>query len=302
MKDQCGALCRWTLAEDYFLTVGDGKLAREKYLSFLEYVDQDISMVTAAPPLREVMEDMYMNACYSMAQLSLSYDEYFQYMNKIKTVRPLTTLQSNELAATRSALDHAGSWCGQILQLADTYSKNAESGSKSGLGGAAAMYSLILSYPEVETSTTELLASINNYAVSVGELILGSVSPLSAPNIPIDPNNYIFILDRATDLIKEYLEDLETKDAALKALDILNTIRPSIYISNFADNHYDSTAPPDAPDFIPPLVLKKRYQTYLTRPMADSNLNNGCSISIGLLFLAALITVIYRIFTYFFPN
>ena len=296
LKRQCEALCRWTLAETYYFQIGDAKRARESYISFLKYVDNDMSMITEKPSLQEVMEDMYVKACVDMGQLAISYDEYFFYIKKSTSVRPLTQKQKGQMDNVAYNQIHGVSWCSNIMQLAELESDSIKSGAIDRLPCAAATYALLLIYPETEPPTDILRIAINNYSTYVCDLIGESILHCAAKKHPANPDNYRFIFEQAIDLVGgEFLEDMETRDIAEDAQKKMVEARSeSIDKSNFYRYGYDSIAPAEVPDFIPPLILKEQIKQNLSRLP-----NSGCMVAfaIPMLSLGGIIAVVAIILT-----
>ncbi|MCL2105831.1 MAG: hypothetical protein FWH26_02030 [Oscillospiraceae bacterium] len=280
MTRQCGALCRWNLAETYFYAIGDAKSARDGYIAFLQYVDDDMSMLTipSAPTLQEAMEDMYVKTCDDMGQLAISYDEYFYYIHKSESVRPLTQKAKNQLEAMEYNRNHGLSWSDNIVQLAELEAESVESNTIDRLPNAVALYSLFLLFPdEIDPTTDTLRIAIKNYSSCVCRLVGESILCCAAKGHPANPDNYRFIFEQAIALVSEYLNDMETHDAATEARDKLVSARSeSIDKSNFYNYGYASIAPPGVQDFIPPLVLKEQIRQNLSNPGRAGLPKTGC--------------------------
>lgn len=278
MERQCEALCRWSLAETYFYQIGDAKNARETYMNFLSYVDGDWSMVSANPPQREVMEDMYVKACVDMGQLAISYDEYFYYIKKSEKARPLTEKQKQQFEAMEYNRNHGLSWCDNILQLAQLEHSTVESGGIGRLPCAVAMYSLFLLYPdETDPPIDVLKIALTNYSSFVCRLIDESILHSAAKNHPANPENYRFIFEQAIDLVSGFTDDMETADAAKSAREKLTDAKSnSTDKSNFFNYGYASISPANVPDFIPPLILKEQIKQNLSNAGTQGTLKSGC--------------------------
>lgn len=292
-KRQCEALCRWTLAETYYYSIGDAKKARESYVAFLQFVDNDISMIRAFPTLREVMEDMYVKACTDMGQLAISYDEYFEYIRKSEIVRPLTEKQAGQLASMEYNRTHGISWCNNILQLAELEIRSAESGAIDRLPCAIAMCSLLLLYPETDAPIDVLRTAITNYSALVCQLVGESFLYCAQRKHPANPDNYRFIFEQAIELVSEYVNDMETQAVAKEAQQrLIEGKSESVDKSNFLKYGYASASPPEAPDYVPPLVLKEKIKKHLTTPQQNPQ---SCCLSILLIVVFAG----YAIYHYF---
>jgi len=286
MKRQCEALCRWTMSEIYFYQIGDAKKAREGYTSFLKYVDRDISMITAAPSLQEVMEDMYVKACADMGQLAISYDEYFAFIKKIESVRQLTQKQKDQMGNVEYNRNHGISWCSNIVQLAELEAKSIESGAIDRLPNAVAMYSLLLLFPETDPPIDVLRIAINNYSSYVCRLIGESFLHCAAKKHPANPDNYRFIVEQAIDMVGEFLGDMETQDEAKDAQKRLIEVRNGLDKSNFYNYGFASIAPPGVRDFIPPLILKDQIKQRLSNEGMSELSKSGCVAVLVILILS----------------
>jgi len=267
MERQCEALCRWALANAYYHNMGDAKRARNGYISFLKYIDSDISMIKAVPSLREVMEDMYVKACMDMGQLAISYDEYFYYIKKIATVRPLTQKQKGIMDGVKFNRDNNQSWWDNVVQLTNLENDSIKSGDKSRLPYALAMHSLVLNFPEVVDGSDEqsqlynLIAAIKTYEKYLYEFLLDCFDYCVAKHHPIIPENYRFIFEEAIALVQKHIEDMETHDIAAKIhediVEFRQEFRDSIaeYNHNFKD--YIETGPEEVRDLLPPRLSRK---------------------------------------------
>jgi len=281
MENQCEALCRWSLAETYFYSIGDAKSARESYTSFLDYVDKDWSIITAVASRREVMEDMYTKACFDMGQLAISYEEYFSFMDRSERARPLTQKQKQQKEAVQYNRDHGLSWCDNVVQLAELEAKHVESGNITVLPCAAALYSLFLLYPEIDPPVDILKIALNNYSSYVCRHIGESILHSAAKNHPANPDNYRFIFDQAIDLMSEFFDDMETDAAARDARSkLIDSKSESIDKSNFFNYGYASTAPANARGFIPPMVLQEQIRENLSRAGAPGPGRAGCAATL----------------------
>ncbi|MCL2807071.1 MAG: hypothetical protein FWD27_02745 [Coriobacteriia bacterium] len=284
------------LAQTYSKT-GNAVKAREGYISFLNYVDADISMVSAVFQLREVMEDMYTKACHDMGQLAISYDEYFLYIKKIETVRQHTQNQRAQMEAVQSNRNSGASWSDNIYQLAELELTSVESGDLTRLSYAASMFSLYLAYPQIDPPIDVLRIAIVNYSSFICKLVGESILYCAAKKQPANPDNYRFIYDTALALVSEYLDDMETHDAAKEALDKLTSaMGESVDKLNFHNNGYASVAPSDAHDFTPPLLLQEQMKQTLSTPDSSTKPSRGCvpAAIILLLAIAAIITVVVK--------
>jgi hypothetical protein len=294
MERQSAALCRWNLAEICFYRVGDAERAREEYMGFLRYVDADLSMITDAPPLREVMEDMYCKACIDMGQLAVSYDEYFYYLKKSESVRALTPRQKDVMQAVESNRRENVSWCGNIVQLAQLDADAVESGNIDRIPPARAMYSLILLYPDTIASEADALEtltkSIANYSLLTIRLVGESVMRCSAIKHPANPDNYLFIYEQANALVKSYADDMETRAVAKEWLAKLAEVKTVMEKSKFFEAGYDRIAPPGAAGYIPPVILKVKIKINLGKPTGCMTVMAVMAV-LGSLIAAAMLLV-----------
>jgi len=281
MESQCEALCRWSLAETYFYSVGDAKSARESYTSFLDYVDRDWSIITAVPSRREVMEDMYTKACFDMGQLAISYEEYFTFMDRSEKARSLTQKQAQQREAVQYNRDHGLSWCDNVVQLAELEAKLVESGEVTVLPCAVALYSLFLLYPEIDPPIEILLLALNNYSSYVCRHISECILHSAAKYHPANPDNYRFIFDQAIDLVGEFFDDMETDAAARDAQKkLIDSKSASIDKSNFFNYGYASVAPANVKSFIPPMVLQEQIKENLSRAGTPGAGRAGCATTL----------------------
>ena len=292
MERQCKALCMWTLAEAYFYQVGDAKSARDKYMLFLEYVDNDISMITAVRSLQEVMEDMYVQTCVNLGQLAVSYDEYFAFISKSESVRPLTQMREEQMHAVEYNRSHGMSWCDNIIQLAEVEARSVESGAIDRLPCAIAMYSLLLHYPETDPPIEVLRIALNNYSSFICRHVGESILHCAAKEHPANPDNYRFIFEQGIALVGEFLDDMETMDAAKEAqAKLVDAKSDTVDKSNFFNNGYASAAPPNVSDFIPPLILKEQIEKKLGSAGGSGAAKSGC-LPVLMLSLGCIIAAI----------
>jgi hypothetical protein len=232
-------LCMYTLGGCY-REVGDAVSTREIKLKLLETVDSDRSIIYKIPSLQEVMEDMCVKSCEIMGEYAISYSEYETYMHKIKEIRPLTELQKGQLELIESLKNEGRDWTYNIMQLVQSYQKNNR------FGDAASLNSLLLTYRrQLRVSRDDINLAIYNYAANIYNLVLESMIYCKQKTYPCNPYNYLFILEKAIDLICEFQKDMSTKTEADDAIAKLNQQKNSLeeIQRRAVARFYDYTAP-----------------------------------------------------------
>ncbi len=216
--EQFKALCLENLGEYAFFSVGDAELARENCKAAIDMMDADIGVLYSnpMPDRRTLMEDMYIKLCEMMAQLAVSFDEYFEYMEKIKKFRNLTPLQSGQVELVESLKAEGRDWAYNIQGLADRYI------SSGGFGASAALhYLLIANRRQLRLPRGHLEAALVNYSKSVRDNVTKCMSVCNEKRIPCNPYNYLFLVDKAIGTVESCIGDVQNKepvDAELEAL------------------------------------------------------------------------------------
>ncbi|MDR1594506.1 MAG: hypothetical protein LBS43_08510 [Prevotellaceae bacterium] len=186
------------------------------------------------------MEDMYVKACEIMGEYAISYSEYETYMHKIGEIRPLTEQQKGQLELIESLRNEGRDWTFNIMQLVLRYENDNR------FGDAASLYSLLLTYRrQLRVSRDDINLAIHNYTANIYNLVLESMSYCKQKTYPCNPYNYLFILEKAIDIICEFQKDMSTKTEADDAIAKLNQQKNSLeeIQRRAVARFYDYTAP-----------------------------------------------------------
>jgi hypothetical protein len=212
-------LCMYTLGACY-REVGDAVSTREIDVKLLKTVDSDRSIIYKFPSLQEVMEDMYVKACEAMGQYAISYSEYETYMHKLKEVRPLTEHQKGQIKLIENLKNEGRDWTYNIKALIQNYERNSR------FGDIASLYSLLLIYRrQLRVSRDNINLAIHNYAANILGLLSECMSYCEQKKYPVNPYNYLFILEKAIDIISEFQTDMSTQKEANAAIVKLTELR-----------------------------------------------------------------------------
>ncbi len=232
-------LCLHTVLETCHYYAGDGETCRAWCLALLDWADKNPGVITDIPSLREVMEDMYIKQCEIMADVALSYEEYFEYMEKIKSIKPHTTLQSSQTDLIASMRDEGQPWSVNMLLLAARYAGvNGSIGQSSTMyGSAASLYGLMLqNRRKLRLSRTDLKMCVTNYSASIGNLIAQADNYYRNISGHLDPNDYLFMFDKAVRIINECKSDIMEPDAGEKEIGYLTEQRRALSGMDSTDN------------------------------------------------------------------
>lgn len=224
-------LCLHTVLEVCQYYAGDGEACRAWCLAMLDWTDKNPGVISDIPSLREVMEDMYIKQCLIMADVALSYEEYFEYMEKIKTVRPHTALQSSQMDLIASMRDEGQPWSMNMLLLAARYAGvSGSTGQTSTMyGSAASLYGLILqNRRKLRLSRTDLKMCVTNYSASIGNLTAQAGNYYMNISGRLEPNDYLFMIDKAIRLINESKSDIMEPDAGNEEIGYLTEQRTAL--------------------------------------------------------------------------
>ncbi len=240
-------LCLHTVLEACHYYAGDGEACRAWCLALLDWTGKNPGVISDIPSLREVMEDMYIKQCEIMADIALSYDEYFEYMEKIKSVRPHTALQSSQVDLIASMRDEGQPWSVNMLLLAARYAgANGSTGQSSTMyGSAASLYGLMLqNRRKLRLSRTDLKMCATNYSASIGNLVAQADNYHKNISGYLDPNDYLFMLDKAIRIINESKSDIMEPDAGEEEIGYLT--EQSRALLNMASTSNTVMSVPDA--------------------------------------------------------
>jgi hypothetical protein len=236
---QYEVLCLYSLAGCY-KEAGDAVSARDSYFKLLEMCDSKKNIIYGQPSLQEVMEDMYVSTCDFIGLNAISYSEYETYMNKIEEVRPLTDLQKGQLELIENLKNEGRDWTFNIIQLAQKYQNDCA------YGATACLYSLLLIYRrQLRVSPDNINLAITNYAGNIAHLIEECILYCEENKRPCNPYNYLFVVEKAINLISEYQNDMNTKEEANSAIEQLTLCKNELeqLQQKAVMNHYKYTAP-----------------------------------------------------------
>ena len=224
-------LCLHTLVEICYYYAGDGEATRAWCFALIGWMDKNANVITAISSLREVMEDMYVKQCEIIADTAISYEEYFEYMEKIKSIRPHTELQSGQVDLIKSMQNEGQPWSSNMLFLAVRYAgANDNMGQSNTMyGPAAALYGLMLqNRRKLRLLRTDLKMSLMNYSASIGNLIAEADNYYKNTSGRINPNDYLFMLDKAISIITESKRDVMEPNAGEDELAYLTEQREAL--------------------------------------------------------------------------
>jgi hypothetical protein len=212
-------LCIWTLG-GCFGECGDAVSKREEMIKLLEILDSDRSIIYKQPSLQEVMEDMYISACASMGQYAISYSEYETYMHKIKEIRPFTELQKGQIELIENLKNEGRDWAYNIKALVQNYQTDNR------FGDAASLYSLLLIYRrQLRVSRDDINMSIHNYTANILNFVSECMFYCEQKRHPVNPYNYLFILEKAIDTVSEFQKDMSTQKDANEVIENLSVLK-----------------------------------------------------------------------------
>ncbi|MDL2237385.1 hypothetical protein LJC56_06105 [Christensenellaceae bacterium OttesenSCG-928-K19] len=207
---QFRVLCLYTAAGLWQEEAGDGETARQKLFEILQFIEEDMSMITEVPSLQEVMEDMYIKTCELICDMALSYEEYEQHMAKIALIRPYTTFQKGQMELIQNMKDEGQPWVVNMFLLAERYVGNGVDGQQQDrYANAAALYQLILQNRRLlRPSRADLKIAGGNYGAYMFNLVQKHLSYCHTTSTPCNPDNYLFMLDKARDVLEESKRDV----------------------------------------------------------------------------------------------
>ncbi|HWR61808.1 MAG TPA: hypothetical protein VN580_09370 [Clostridia bacterium] len=244
-------LCLHTVVEVCHYYAGDGEASRAWCFALLDWMDKNPGVITDIPSLREVMEDMYIKQCEIIADVAISYEEYFKYMEKIKSVRPHTSLQSSQVELIGSMQAEGQPWSANMLLLAARYAgANSNTGQSNTMyGSAASLYGLMLqNRRKLRLSRTDLKMSVTNYSASIGNLVAQADNYYKNISGRFEPNEYLFMIDKAIRVINESKRDIMEPDAGEEEIGYLTEQREALL--NMAPISIKVTSPPAAMNII----------------------------------------------------
>jgi hypothetical protein len=194
------------LSEVCFFFAGDGQAARQANLDGLAILDGDMSLIDHSPHIPEaLMRRLYSDLCEQIRTLSLSLEEYELYANKPAAVRPLNQTELRGLAVAQQLRDQGIRWMEDMFNRVQGYYPQGQPTAKAdGLGQACSILSLILeNRRSLRTNRVDLNFAIQQLGFASGDLVRRHLADCSARNLPVDPDQYLFILDRVQALFAE---------------------------------------------------------------------------------------------------
>ncbi len=209
-------LCLHTVVEICHYYACDGEASRAWCSSLLDWMDKNPDVITKMPSLREVMEDMYIKECEIKADAAISYEEYFETMERIRLFRSHTDLQRGQIDLIKSMQAEGQAWSTNMLLLAVRYAGANDNISQSNTmySSAAALYGLLLqNRRKLRLSRTDLKLAMVNYSACIGDIIEEAANYYKNTSGRQNPNDYLFMLERAIGLIDESKKDVMEQNA-----------------------------------------------------------------------------------------
>lgn len=240
-------LCLHTVVEICHYYAGDGEASCAWCSSLLNWMDKNLGVIAKIPSLREVMEDMYIKECEILADAAVSYEEYFESMEKIRPIRPHTDLQSGQVDLIRSMQEEGQPWSTNMLFLATRYAgANDNMGQSNTMySTAAALYGLMLqNRRKLRLSRTDLKLALTNYSASIGNITEEADNFYKNTPGSLNPNDYLFMYEKAICLIDESKKDVLEPDAGKEQIAYLREQREALL--NMAPSGSALTSAPDA--------------------------------------------------------
>lgn len=219
--------------------------------ALLDWMDKNRGVITDVPSLREVMEDMYIKECSILADAALSYEEYFQSMERIKGIRPHTDLQRGQVELIKSMQEEGQSWSTNMLLLATRYAGTNDNMGQSNTmyGSAASLYGLmLLNRRKLRLSRTDLKLVMTNYSASIGNITAEADNYFRNAQGILKPNDYLFMYKKAIALIEESRKDAMEPNAGDEQITYLRGQQETMV--NMAPTGSTLETPPEAMEII----------------------------------------------------
>ena len=212
--------CLNTLMKLYMFDAGDGDAARETARELLDIMDSDMSIITGYPMYRPMMETIYAYACDIFATHALSYEEFDEYMEKMKVIGPHSGEHVKRIQSIQTRKENGQSWtANMVLRASYKPGENFRD-------GAAALCSLILKHRrELRLRLEDFSNVVKNYSIAVYTGIKGYLDYCHIKRIPIFHDNYMFIIEDAETLLRKCKEDGRELDVLEGSLTILDNAR-----------------------------------------------------------------------------
>lgn len=250
IADECSAkdlkcIALRNLSEACFFMAGDGETARQANLEGLAILDENRDLLEIAPNAApEVMKHIYSDFCEQFRAIAISLDEYDEYAHKAEIVRPMNATEIRGLQVTADYREKGVSWKEDMfIRVENYYPQQQMAQHTENAGQAASILSLILkNRRSLRLNRTDLNFSIQQYCNAVCDLVVNQCKACNAASQQIDPDNYLFVLEKARALIADCADDCEVDETTINLhLNVLDQMKQQI----INESQKISISPPD---------------------------------------------------------
>ena len=216
---QCIALK--DLAECHFLLTGDGEACREANLRGLRLMDEHPEILEGTDHMaRGLIRRMYSDFCEQFRSVAVSFEEYEEHCEKPLKVRARNATETRGLQAVANLKSKNAGWKENMFILLDQYFPQGPlTGAAPGAAQGACLAQLILlNRRKLRTEPLDVNFAMQQYMNSTIVLVDNLISKAEANKRPPVFDQIAFVLDRASDIIKDFRDDRQADQPTVEEL------------------------------------------------------------------------------------
>lgn len=196
----------------YRSSVGNGVRGKSYFIEVCE-------QAAKAPVLHDTIRTLWSNACENLMLLSLSYDEYVRWADKLRRLRPSADILRGQVPQIISLRDRGLPWSHAISTMTESYYSRSDPQHDVGMyGDAASLFHLLLTHrKELRLGREDWMRAVNEYGRLCLRLGDDMVVSAKKKNPMIVPREFVPIVEDALPLVEEYL-NANPKDVAIREM------------------------------------------------------------------------------------
>lgn len=203
-----GALNQWE--------IGDGEEAHRLFKLTVEHCNQ--GGVIGSSELKEFEA----NACENLMLLSLSYEEYDVWADRLEQLQPENAILHQQKPMFHNLRDRGYPWARALQKMAISYYYPDPGWDPGPYGGAASTYQLLLKHrKELRLPRNEYSTVAHQYGIILNNLITKRAIKMVQFFGGSDPAEFKFVVELGLPLLEEYLKAFPQDEKVLEQLEML---------------------------------------------------------------------------------
>lgn len=213
-------ICAYNLGAIYWGEIGDGVEARRLFQDTFDFGAKCVNSLD--PRTARMASNARANACENSMMLSLSYDEYYTWAERLKSLEPNNDILRGQLPKIREYEDKGTAWCDVMYMLASAYyNRNDASLDPGRYGSAKSIFHLLLTHrKQLRLPRTDWSAVVQEFGALTHRICADCLRHFNGINV----EEYSFIMEEATPFVEEYVASHPGDQQAGQTLGSLNKV------------------------------------------------------------------------------